>query len=858
MLDSNKYKKKKKRLQNKQKQKLQEEKQKLKEILKRDEKSLAGLRVVQKNLVFVIGIQQRTHDELRREFSKFGKIHKLVIGNTNNTNLNTAYITFQRPEDAIKTIQALNQGCTNSLNSQLILNGHNKLINGRSTLVNGRPTQGILKASLGTTKYCNHWLKNQQCPKLPDCMYLHELAEQEASFTKEDMQKGKHADYEKKLIQEYSEKYDKSNDCDEENNLKNGDDNEEDHSNDNDDQLSNQMTLNGDEEDNLLFSNLGLNKFGKTIDSSTANEFENRATNVSQLNCVNNKKSLTGEDDKETDKSSMLLFGKLDKLDNHQTAHLNNDNSDLNNKQILNLSCIKPPSNFLDAQQLLKIDDSHNSITSSSNNLNNSSNNSNGLSSINTTTIMTNSVDKSKCINNNSNNRLKMNLIDEIIANSSDSSTSYSTCSSGSNGLNTGDLNDFNNLLQLNGVERLKITNQNDNDLKPPHLQQQISPIGNSNNLINYQEDDGLDFDPFSVSRIGLQDLLKTSTMNTTNGLNCLNQNTMTNRIMNNNQLAQNNFNQFLFGHPQQQQQQPTSPFNQLNQLNQLSQLNQLNQLNPTINQTNLNVLHHNQLNQAQQQTKSNLFGNLNGNLNDNMVSSINCISPIGGLQQQSQPQQQQTQLHSNNPNDALRNSLRALLPNVNITFANSSSANQSSLNNLNNMNNNNNNQNNQNLNQNLFFKQQQMSQIAQQEPIKTPPNLTTQTIGNFSMQQTPANAVKNNQNFINQLQQQTVFPQAQLAFLQHQQQLRQHAVASGLNLPFANANFFNQQPNLNKQPQIPPNLASQSNLNGLNQTGQLSHPNGLNNLGNLNGLQRFFPFQDNNQNDLVNRPPGF
>lgn len=31
-----------------------------------------------------------------------------------------------------------------------------------------------LKASLGTTKYCSHFMKNQQCPK-PDCMYLHEL-----------------------------------------------------------------------------------------------------------------------------------------------------------------------------------------------------------------------------------------------------------------------------------------------------------------------------------------------------------------------------------------------------------------------------------------------------------------------------------------------------------------------------------------------------------------------------------------------------------------------------------------------------------------------------------------------------------
>lgn len=42
-------------------------------------------------------------------------------------------------------------------------------------------------ASLGTTKYCSTYLKNQQCHK-SDCMYLHELAEEEASFTKEDMQ----------------------------------------------------------------------------------------------------------------------------------------------------------------------------------------------------------------------------------------------------------------------------------------------------------------------------------------------------------------------------------------------------------------------------------------------------------------------------------------------------------------------------------------------------------------------------------------------------------------------------------------------------------------------------------------------
>lgn len=44
-----------------------------------------------------------------------------------------------------------------------------------------------IQASLGTTKYCSYFLKSMQCPK-PDCMYLHELGDEAASFTKEEMQ----------------------------------------------------------------------------------------------------------------------------------------------------------------------------------------------------------------------------------------------------------------------------------------------------------------------------------------------------------------------------------------------------------------------------------------------------------------------------------------------------------------------------------------------------------------------------------------------------------------------------------------------------------------------------------------------
>lgn len=50
-----------------------------------------------------------------------------------------------------------------------------------------RPFLPLLQASLGTTKYCSYFLKSMQCPK-PDCMYLHELGDEAASFTKEEMQ----------------------------------------------------------------------------------------------------------------------------------------------------------------------------------------------------------------------------------------------------------------------------------------------------------------------------------------------------------------------------------------------------------------------------------------------------------------------------------------------------------------------------------------------------------------------------------------------------------------------------------------------------------------------------------------------
>lgn len=82
-------------------------------------------------------------------------------------------LVYQRQEDALRAIEAVN----------------NVVMDGRT-----------IKTSLGTTKYCSHFMRNQSCPK-PDCMYLHDLGDQEASFTKEEMHQGKHQEYERKLVQ---------------------------------------------------------------------------------------------------------------------------------------------------------------------------------------------------------------------------------------------------------------------------------------------------------------------------------------------------------------------------------------------------------------------------------------------------------------------------------------------------------------------------------------------------------------------------------------------------------------------------------------------------------------------------------
>lgn len=158
------------------KQKQLQQKNKLSEC----RKHLSAYRVLQRNLVYVVGLSQRMADaDLLKKtdfFGKYGKVVKVAVGsNPSNPNSSqpsySAYVTYAKTDDALRAIQAVN----------------NAVVDGR-----------FLKASLGTTKYCSNFLKGQTCHK-QECMYLHEVADEELSFTKDDMHQGKHTECERKL-----------------------------------------------------------------------------------------------------------------------------------------------------------------------------------------------------------------------------------------------------------------------------------------------------------------------------------------------------------------------------------------------------------------------------------------------------------------------------------------------------------------------------------------------------------------------------------------------------------------------------------------------------------------------------------
>ncbi|KAL8933335.1 MAG: hypothetical protein Q9211_005837 [Gyalolechia sp. 1 TL-2023] len=141
-----------------------------KQVESLNRKHLAGLRVVQKNLVYVVGLNPKSKEEdllktLRGDqyFGQYGQIVKIVVSkakeNASGNSSIGVYVTFARKQDAASCIAAVD-------GSQ----------NGDRTL----------RAQYGTTKYCSAYLRNETCNNR-QCMFLHEQGEDHDSFSRQDL-----------------------------------------------------------------------------------------------------------------------------------------------------------------------------------------------------------------------------------------------------------------------------------------------------------------------------------------------------------------------------------------------------------------------------------------------------------------------------------------------------------------------------------------------------------------------------------------------------------------------------------------------------------------------------------------------
>ncbi|KIY48351.1 hypothetical protein FISHEDRAFT_43537, partial [Fistulina hepatica ATCC 64428] len=139
---------------------------------------LANVRVVQRNVVYVVGVGSRFAKEeliptLRSNdyFGQYGKISKILLTKRNPSGggapIVGLYVTYHRREDAARAIAA----------------------------VDGAPSPGggrdVMRASYGTTKYCMAFLRGVSCSD-HNCMNLHEWGDEKDCFTKEDLTTLKH------------------------------------------------------------------------------------------------------------------------------------------------------------------------------------------------------------------------------------------------------------------------------------------------------------------------------------------------------------------------------------------------------------------------------------------------------------------------------------------------------------------------------------------------------------------------------------------------------------------------------------------------------------------------------------------
>ena len=135
-------------------------------------------RIITKNLVYMIGISDSISDisilSKYEYLGQYGKIIKIVINKKKAYNINnkfgpsfSAYITYSKPEEASIAILSLD---------------------------NHYVDKHLIRASFGTTKYCQFFLKGLECNN-KDCVYLHKKAKEEDIIKRDELSSNKNLFY---------------------------------------------------------------------------------------------------------------------------------------------------------------------------------------------------------------------------------------------------------------------------------------------------------------------------------------------------------------------------------------------------------------------------------------------------------------------------------------------------------------------------------------------------------------------------------------------------------------------------------------------------------------------------------------
>ena len=155
--------------------------------------NLSKIRILQKNVVYVIGLSLKlANNEILKEYNllgQYGKILKIVVNksgysqNRQNEITYSAYITYSNSKEA----------------SIALLSIDNTILD-----------NNLIRASYGTTKYCNFFLKGIECVNR-ECLYMHEWTKDNDMILREDISNNKVIFYEQqKIASKISEIFDEN------------------------------------------------------------------------------------------------------------------------------------------------------------------------------------------------------------------------------------------------------------------------------------------------------------------------------------------------------------------------------------------------------------------------------------------------------------------------------------------------------------------------------------------------------------------------------------------------------------------------------------------------------------------------